>query len=390
MDKKKFITILTAGFALFAMFFGAGNLVIPPYIGLKIGALSGVAFAGFFVSDILLSFLAVVMVASIGLTFTDLGKRFPPLFVNALVFLIIVTLGPLICVPRTGSTTYEVAVQPFFPQIGKIIFGVLYFGITLLLSISKAKIVDIIGKILTPFLILSLTILIVVGTLNAPKELVDNGYSFGEAFAFGFSKGYLTLDVLAGVIFSGLIISSIVQEGYRNEADKKQVTILSGVVAAGCLVFIYGGLLYLGATSSLPSSEGISYIDILKHIAYNVLGDYGGIVISVAVAFACLTSAIAIVSAMGEIFENISKGYAFGENDRHTIFVDACERGSHSGIPAYAPVVLLKQNLRKLNAQSRTRVSRCYAASRTRQAVLVYGRNFAVSIILFIFKTRHP
>lgn len=308
MDKKKFITILTAGFALFAMFFGAGNLVIPPYIGLKIGALSGVAFAGFFVSDILLSFLAVVMVASVGLTFTDLGKRFPPLFVNALVFLIIVTLGPLICVPRTGSTTYEVAVQPFFPQIGKITFGVLYFGITLLLSISKAKIVDIIGKILTPFLILSLTILIVVGTINAPKELVDNGYSFGEAFAFGFSKGYLTLDVLAGVIFSGLIISSIVREGYRSEAEKKQVTILSGVIAAGCLVFIYGGLLYLGATSNLSSSEGISYIDILKHIAYSVLGDNGGIVISIAVAFACLTSAIAIVSAMGEIFENISKG----------------------------------------------------------------------------------
>ena len=85
-------------------------------------------------------------------------------------------------------------------------------------------------------------------------------------------------------------------------------------------------------------------------------------------------------------FENISKRYAFDENDRHTIFVDACERGSHSGIPAYAPVVLLKQNLRKLNAQSRTRVSRCYAASRTRQAVPVYGRNFAVSIILFIFQ----
>ena len=109
MDKKKFITVVTAGFALFAMFFGAGNLVIPPYIGLKIGALSGVAFAGFFVSDILLSFLAVIMVASIGLTFTDLGKRFPPLFVNALVFLIIVTLGPLIYGVynlRGGSTAF--------------------------------------------------------------------------------------------------------------------------------------------------------------------------------------------------------------------------------------------------------------------------------------------
>ena len=92
--KKDVRIIFVIGFSLFAMFFGAGNLVIPPYIGLKIGALSGVAFAGFFVSDILLSFLAVVMVASIGLTFNDLGKRFPPLFVNALVFLIIVSLGP--------------------------------------------------------------------------------------------------------------------------------------------------------------------------------------------------------------------------------------------------------------------------------------------------------
>ena len=76
-------------------------------------------------------------------------------------------------------------------------------------------------------------------------------------------------------------------------------------------------------------------------------------------------------------FENISKRYAFGENDRHTIFVDACERGSHSGIPAYAPVVLLKQNLRKLNAQSRTRVSRCCAASYMLTAVSSRSRNLA-------------
>ena len=86
-------------------------------------------------------------------------------------------------------------------------------------------------------------------------------------------------------------------------------------------------------------------------------------------------------------FENISKRYAFGENDRHTIFVDACERGSHSGIPSYAPVVLLKQNLRKLNAQSRTRVSRRYAASRTQQDVSAYARSIAVYIIVFVAET---
>lgn len=315
MNTKKFVIILTIGFALFSMFFGAGNLVIPPYIGLKVGTLSGVAFAGFVISDIVLAFLAVMMVATIGVTFTDLGKRFPTLLVNGLILLNITTLAPLVCVPRTGSTTYEVAILPFFshsasfsPEIGKIIFGIFYFGITLLLSISKSKIIDIIGKILTPFLIASLTVLIIVGIINAPSGLKDTGYNFSQAFSLGFSNGYFTLDVLAGGIFSGIIISSLIGHGFTKEREKLQITFLSGLVSAGCLCFIYGGLLYLGATSDLSSSDNISYIEILKHIAYSVLGDNGGLVISISVAFACLTTAIALVSATGDIFENVSKG----------------------------------------------------------------------------------
>ncbi|MFC2399839.1 MAG: branched-chain amino acid transport system II carrier protein [Capnocytophaga gingivalis] len=308
MNKKKFLTLTTTGFALFAMFFGAGNLVIPPYIGLKMGAASGAAFVGFFLSGILIPFLAVLMVSSIGTSFTDLGKRFPAPFVNSLVVLIIVVFGPLVCVPRSGSTTYEVAIEPFFPMVGKVTFGVIFFTITLFLALSRSKLVDIIGRWLTPILFLSLIVLIVEGTINAPKGLTDNGLSFKEAFTFGFSKGYLTLDVLSGVIFSGLIISAIIQKGYSSERQKREITILSGMIAAGCLVFIYGGLLYLGATSDVVTTEEVKYIDILKHIAHKGLGNNGAIVISVAVAFACLTTAVAIVSAMGGIFETLSHG----------------------------------------------------------------------------------
>ncbi|MFC2611321.1 MAG: branched-chain amino acid transport system II carrier protein [Capnocytophaga granulosa] len=308
MDKKKFLTLTTTGFALFAMFFGAGNLVIPPYIGLKMGAASGAAFVGFFLSGIFIPFLAVLMVSSVGTTFSDLGKRFPAPFVNSLVVLTIVVFGPIVCVPRSGSTTYEVAIEPFFPAVGKITFGAIFFAITLFLALSRSKLVDIIGRWLTPILFLSLIVLIVEGTMNAPKGLTDNGVGFKEAFTFGFSTGYLTLDVLSGVIFSGLIISSIIQKGYSSERQKREITILSGIIAAGCLIFIYGGLLYLGATSDVVAGENVKYIDILKHIAHNGLGSYGAVIISVAVAFACLTTAVAIVSAMGAIFETLSHG----------------------------------------------------------------------------------
>ena len=308
MDKKKFLTLTTTGFALFAMFFGAGNLVIPPYIGLKMGAASGAAFVGFFLSGIFIPFLAVLMVSSVGTTFSDLGKRFPAPFVNSLVVLTIVVFGPIVCVPRSGSTTYEVAIEPFFPSVGKITFGAIFFAFTLFLALSRSKLVDIIGRWLTPILFLSLIVLIVEGTMNAPKGLTDNGVGFREAFTFGFSTGYLTLDVLSGVIFSGLIISAIIQKGYSSERQKREITILSGIIAAGCLIFIYGGLLYLGATSDVVAGENVKYIDILKHIAHNGLGSYGAIIISIAVAFACLTTAVAIVSAMGAIFETLSHG----------------------------------------------------------------------------------
>ena len=289
MDKKKFLTLTTTGFALFAMFFGAGNLVIPPYIGLKMGAASGAAFVGFFLSGIFIPFLAVLMVSSVGTTFSDLGKRFPAPFVNSLVVL-------------------TIAIEPFFPAVGKITFGAIFFAITLLLALSRSKLVDIIGRWLTPILFLSLIVLIVEGTMNAPKGLTDNGVGFREAFTFGFSTGYLTLDVLSGVIFSGLIISAIIQKGYSSERQKREITILSGIIAAGCLIFIYGGLLYLGATSDVVAGENVKYIDILKHIAHNGLGSYGAVIISVAVAFACLTTAVAIVSAMGAIFETLNYG----------------------------------------------------------------------------------
>lgn len=313
--KNKFVTITTVGFALFAMFFGAGNLILPPFIGLLSGNQWTISLSGFFITAIIAPFLGVLVVTKSGMSFTDLGKKVHPTLINILALLIILCIGPLVAIPRTGATTFEVGFKPFFPELSNIVFALLFFGVVFALSISKTKIVDIIGKFLTPVLLLSLFILIFLGIffpvkpVSPPLEI-----SAGNSFSFGFVEGYQTLDVLASVIFAGIIISAVVGSGYTGVKERVRITISAGIISTLALLIIYGGLIYLGATSNyleanaISSVSDISRVNLLLHISNSILGKAGTIIMAVAIAFACLTTAIALTSATGSIFEKMSKG----------------------------------------------------------------------------------
>ena len=164
-NKHKWSTVTTVGFALFAMFFGAGNLILPPFIGLEVGNEWLWALLGFFITAIIAPFLGVLMVAKAGTNFTHLGNRIHPELIKWLTLFVILCIGPLIAIPRTGSTTFEVGIAPLLPDLPKIAFLAVFFGVVLVLSISKSKIVDIIGKFLTPFLLIVLVLLIALGIL---------------------------------------------------------------------------------------------------------------------------------------------------------------------------------------------------------------------------------
>lgn len=307
-QKNKWITITTVGFALFAMFFGAGNLIIPPFIGLYTGEDWWLGLLGFFITAIFAPFLGVMMVAVTGNTFTDLGKKLPPILINSLALLIILCIGPIIAIPRTGATTYEVGFKPFFPEMNSLVFSVVFFALVFVLSISKTKIVDVIGKVLTPFLLLALVLLILMGVMSPVKESLIEGESLMESFKLGFTEGYQTLDVLASVIFAGLIISGVINSGYTTEHEKTNITIWAGVVSTVALLFVYGGLIYLGAMTDYQTEGEVARSELLLYISKSVLGHNGTFVISVAISLACLTTAIALTSATGAFFENISKG----------------------------------------------------------------------------------
>lgn len=306
--KNKFRIRLTLGFALFAMFFGAGNLILPPFIGLKAGNAWWAAILGFFTTGILAPFLGVITIASFGKKFQDLGKRINPVLITVLSVLIMLCIGPLIAIPRTASTTFEIGIMPLMPQFNASLFASIFFATVLALSVSKSKIIDIIGNYLTPFLMLSLGILIVLGITDADKGSLDSHQSWLDAYLLGFYEGYQTLDVLAAVIFAGIIINAAIQKGFQQPKERFQITINAGFISMIALLLIYGGLVFLGSHAGFSADDEISRTELLLQISHGILGKSGTLVISIAISSACLTTAIALTSAMGSFCEDISNG----------------------------------------------------------------------------------
>lgn len=300
--------VITLGFALFAMFFGAGNLILPPFIGLKSASEWLYAILGFVTTGIIAPLISLIAVVQVGQNFTDIGKRVNQPMIMILAFIIIWLIGPLIGIPRTGATTFEIGIQPIFPGVTPAISALLFFGLTGFLAISPSKIVDIIGKYLTPVLILLLLALIVVGILYASHAPAVSDLKPVEGFALGFHEGYQTMDVLSAVIFAGIITGTIAEKGFTQVKQRVSMTIMAGVIAAVCLLIIYGGLVYLGAVSGYPVTDNLSRTKLLLHISHTVLGQYGAYIISIAIALACLTTAIALTSAFSSFMEKISKG----------------------------------------------------------------------------------
>lgn len=305
--KRKNKDILTIGFALFAMFFGAGNLLLPPYIGLQIGSYVGITILAFSLTGILLPFFGILSVVRSGDSINDLGARIHPLLAPVLGTVIMLCIGPLIAIPRTAATTFEVGILPSFPEFSPIWASVLFFSVTWGLTIVPSKVVDIIGNILTPALLILLLILIVMGIMFPQSSFNTTELTALESFSLGFTEGYQTLDVLASIIFASIIITAAQTKGYQDVKSKSSVVISSGVLSAVCLLIIYGGLLYLGAASGITDLE-ISRSALLIHIAQTTLGDYGMIAIAFSIALACLTTAVALTSAVGTFFSELTGG----------------------------------------------------------------------------------
>ena len=304
--KKKLLDTIIIGFALFAIFFGAGNLIFPPYLGVIAGENWGIATLAFLISDPLLSIIAVMVVAALGGSALNVGRRVHPLFASALAAICVLLIGPIFAVPRTGASTHEIFVQSYFPSAPQWITSLVFFGIVLWITYKENSVMDAIGKYLTPILLLIL-FLIFVGAVLQPNASFAATDRTG-LFAQGFKEGYQTMDVLGAPLLAGVVMKDITRRGYLNKKDQFRMMFGVGIVAFILLALVYSTLAYSGASMSTVIDSTAQRAAMLTTIVKNLLGSWGQLAMGLAVCFACLTTAIGLTTTCGQYFEEVSKG----------------------------------------------------------------------------------
>ena len=304
--KKKLLDTIIIGFALFAIFFGAGNLIFPPYLGVTAGENWGIATLAFLISDPLLSIIAVMVVAALGGSALNVGRRVHPLFASALAAICVLLIGPIFAVPRTGASTHEIFVQSYFPSAPQWITSLVFFGIVLWITYKENSVMDAIGKYLTPILLFILFCIFVAAIVQPDATFATTDGT--GLFAQGFKEGYQTMDVLGAPLLAGVVMKDITRRGYLNKKDQFRMMFGVGIVAFILLALVYSTLAYSGASMSTVIDSTAQRAAILTTIVKNLLGSWGQLAMGLAVCFACLTTAIGLTTTCGQYFEEVSKG----------------------------------------------------------------------------------
>lgn len=303
LSKKE---VFFTGLALLAMFFGAGNLIFPPFLGQQAGENLWIAMLGFIITGVGLPLMGVTAVAKAGGDLEYLANRVHPLFSKIITSVVVLCIGPLLAIPRTAATTYEVAVAPIIGHTSSLslaVTSVVFFGVVLLFVLRGSKLVDDIGKILTPMLVLFLAIVIIKGILY-PQGSIGVA-QFEMPFSKGFLEGYNTMDALASVIFGMVIVNALRDKGLKDKKEIARVTVWAGIIAAVGLSTVYLGLAYIGATTG-SSFTGDNPGQMLSYLTTALLGSLGKYVIAIAMTLACLTTAIGLVACCGNFFSRLS------------------------------------------------------------------------------------
>ncbi len=304
---KRYIDQFVIGFALFSMFFGAGNIIFPPYLGLGSGPEWMLGFICYYIADIGLAIMAIFALIRNGGSLNNITDRIGKIPGEIMVAAIILCIGPFIALPRTGATTYEMFVAPLFGQISPLIPLIIFFGLALALTLRESAVIDIIGKFLTPLLFIGLIIMIIMGIINPIGEISDTPMMESVALE-GINAGYQTMDVLAAMIFGIIIVKSVEDKGYKEARIKSATARNASIVAAAGLLIVYCGLTYLGATTSEIFNLNINRSELIINISYGLLGEAGTIVLGVVVTLACLTTAIALITSTADYFHDLSNG----------------------------------------------------------------------------------
>ena len=301
------------GLMLFALFLGAGNIIFPPLLGQMAGDQLFIAMAGFLITGVGLPLLAVLAIANAGEGgLQSIASRVHPLFGVFFTMVIYMAIGPFFGIPRTATVSYEIGVVPFLTD-GLVdanwtlpLFTVLFFTLTVILALNPAKLVDRIGKVLTPILFVVIGALAVKSILTPMGKLGEShGEYMDSPFFRSFVEGYLTMDVIAALVFGIVVINALRDEGVTQRGPILKAMTIAGLIAAGGLAIVYISLSYIGATSVEVIGIQPNGGAVLARASTVLYGTSGTAILAATIIFACLTTSIGLVSACAQYFKQL-------------------------------------------------------------------------------------
>lgn len=311
MEKLSKKDLLLVSFMLFSMFFGAGNLIFPPLLGQLSGTNLVFSLGGFLLSAVGLPILAVATVAKAnGLqsVASHVGKTF------ALVFTILIylSIGPFLGIPRAGSLAFEMGIKPFLPDslnasaMPLLSYTLCYFALAFWLSLKPTKLMDRLGKVLTPCILILIASIFVASILNpiGAFSTPTSSYS-GNPVLRGFLDGYMTMDAIAALNFGIVIAFTLKERGVNSEKGLISNTIKAGVIAGLVLTVIYIVLSYLGASAQESLGTVENGAQSLTNIVLYLFGSKGIIILSILFSLACLSTSVGLITSCSKYFTTI-------------------------------------------------------------------------------------
>lgn len=318
MEKLNYKNQLVIGLTLFSMFFGAGNLIFPPTLGAQSGTAAPLAFLGFAVSAIGLPVLGVAAVARTG-GLSVLAGRAGKIFSAVFVMLIYLSIGPCLAIPRTASTSFEMAVTPFLEQdswlwLLRTGYSVVFFGAALAMALHPTRLRDWLGKRLSPILLILIAVLffgcLFSGLTGAPTP---QGAYTGLPAVQGFVDGYQTMDAMAALIFGIVLAMNIRSLGLTDTNAVVRSTIKAGWLAGALFALVYGALTYIGVLTAANTgvAADANGAALLTAIASQLFGRTGQAILAAIFVIACLNTCTGLICCCAEYFHGLLPRFSY-------------------------------------------------------------------------------
>lgn len=313
MNKTKETFVIS--FALFSLFFGAGNLLLPPLLGYNAGEDWLVVIVGFMLTAVVIPIFGILAHAKLQGTMFDFGKKVSPLF-SFIYCILIYLISISIPSPRTAAATHEIAIYPAFGS-SALLTSTIYFSLVLVFVLNRSRLLNFIGKFLTPLIGIALLMVIGIGLFSS--ELITEPGHFDTPFVNGILEGYQTFDAIGAVVVGAVLIVSLNFNPKTSYQEKKDRIRTSGFIAGLGLFIIYAGLISVGAfygsqiDIDLSLSNDMQRATLLRGISTAALGTFGNTVLSILIALACFTTAVGIIAGTADYFKGLL-------NDSQTVY----------------------------------------------------------------------